>query len=80
MSTIQGRIDLKEQEVGVARENVIELENIENEWNTLQKELDELKDEIKTVHSHKKDLEVKIKSNLKQINLLTERLKGQFCR
>lgn len=74
IATIQGRIDLKEQEVVVARENVIELENIENEANTLQKELDKLKDEIKTVHSHKKDLEVKIKSNLQQINLLNERL------
>jgi DNA repair exonuclease SbcCD ATPase subunit len=74
IATIQGQIDVKEQDVAVANANVNGLEEIEKEANKLQKELDNLKDEIKTVHSRKKDLDAEIKSNHQQFNLLTKRL------
>ena len=74
IATIQGQIEIKDQEIGVAAANVEALKEIEEEASELQAQLDGLKDEIKDVHASKQELDARIKSNHEQISSLTERL------
>ena len=76
IARIQGQIETKEQEVRVATANVEALMNIEEEADKHQSELDGLKNQIKDVHTSKKDLDARIKSNHEQISSLNERLKN----
>ena len=74
IATIQGQIDIKDQEIGAAAANVEALKEIEEEASELQAQLDGLKDEIKEVHASKQELDARIKSNHEQISSLTKRL------
>ena len=74
IATIQGQIEIKDQEIGAAAANVEALKEIEEKASELQAQLDGLKDEIKDVHASKQELDSRIKSNHEQISSLTKRL------
>ena len=57
IATIQGQIEIKDQEIGAAAANVEALKEIEEKASELQAQLDGLKDEIKDVHASKQELD-----------------------
>ena len=75
IAEVNGKIELKEEKIRGAEENVSKMEGIEEKTSTLQSKLNKTKDRIKELNTRKNDLEKKIETNDKKVKSLNGRLK-----
>ncbi|MAN37922.1 MAG: hypothetical protein CMI21_09965 [Opitutae bacterium] len=75
IAKVSGKIEVKDEKIRGAEENVSKMEGIEEKTSTLQSKLNKTKDKIKELNTRKNDLEKRIETNDKKLKSLTGRLK-----